>query len=52
MISETLLGVSEGEHTISLAVARRSPSGLNCIVRRAEEWAGMMLTLPVVISTS
>ena len=44
--------MERGGQTISLAVASKSPSGLNCNVRRAEEWAGMMLTLPVDISTS
>lgn len=38
-------------HTISLAVANASPSGLNAIARRGELCAGMMLTFPVSNST-
>lgn len=37
---------------MSLAVANSSPSGLSCIAFREDEWAGMMLTFPVLTSTS
>ena len=37
---------------VSLAVARNSPSALRSMARKAEECAGMMLTLPESSSTS
>ena len=36
---------------VSLAVASISPSGLRSNARSGEPWAGIMLTLPVLIST-
>lgn len=39
-------------HTVSLAVARTSPSGLNAIALNGEPCAGIMLTFPVPSSTS
>ena len=37
--------------TISLAVARTSPSGLISMALKGEPWAGMILMFPVLIST-
>lgn len=38
--------------TVSLAVARSSPSWLSCIALTADEWAGIILTLPDSSETS
>ena len=46
------LGGGRRRLTISLAVASISPSGLSCTAFTADVCAGMMLTLPVAISTS
>jgi hypothetical protein len=38
-------------HTVSLAVARTSPSGLRSIALRGDPWASIKLTFPLPIST-